>query len=104
MLFKADPTFYPSPKLASQAPAEKLAYVAGFNANGGNKPDAISVVNVDAQSNAYGKVVGQVDMPHVGDELHHFGWNAVDLAFDPRTYAGHVDGRRSVSARLLRPL
>jgi selenium-binding protein 1 len=31
MLWKANPTFYPSPKLAEQAPHEKLAYVATFN-------------------------------------------------------------------------
>jgi anti-anti-sigma regulatory factor len=36
MLWKTDPTFYPSPKLAMQAPAEKLAYVAALNANGGS--------------------------------------------------------------------
>ena len=35
MLFKADPTFYPSPKLAMQGPRERLAYVAALNANGG---------------------------------------------------------------------
>ena len=27
-LWRPDPTFYPSPKLAMQAPPEKLAYVA----------------------------------------------------------------------------
>jgi selenium-binding protein 1 len=26
-----DPTFYPSPRLAAQAPPEKLAYVACFD-------------------------------------------------------------------------
>jgi hypothetical protein len=31
MLWKADPTFYPSPKLAAQAPHEKPAYVVAFN-------------------------------------------------------------------------
>lgn len=76
MLLKADPTFYPSPKLAAQTPPEKLAYVAALHANGGTKPGALTVVNVDPQSDAYRSVVGQVEMPNVGDELHHFGWNA----------------------------
>jgi len=93
MLFKADPTFYPSPKLAAQAPPEKLAYVATLNANGGTKPDAIAVVNVDAQSSAYGRVVGQIDMPHAGDELHHFGWNACSSALCPYAPHPHVERR-----------
>ena len=93
MLFKADPTFYPSPKLAAQAPAEKLAYVAALHANGGSKPDALAVVNVDAQSSAYGKVVGQVDMPNAGDELHHFGWNACSSALCPYAPHPHVERR-----------
>ncbi len=33
-LWRPDPTFYPSPKLAMLAPPEKLAYVAMLNANG----------------------------------------------------------------------
>ena len=32
-LWKPDPTFYPSPKMAMQAPAERLAYVATINPN-----------------------------------------------------------------------
>jgi methanethiol oxidase len=93
MLFKADPTFYPSPKLAAQAPAEKLAYVAALNANGGARPDALAVVNVDAQSGAYGSIVSQVDMPNVGDELHHFGWNACSSALCPYAPHPHVERR-----------
>jgi methanethiol oxidase len=73
MLLKPDPTFYPSPKLASQAPPEKLAYVAALNGNGGAHHDALFVVDVGEQSGRYGTVVGQVNMPHPGDELHHFG-------------------------------
>ena len=93
MLFKADPTFYPSPKLAAQAPAEKLAYVAALNANGGTKPDALTIVNVDAQAPAYGSIVGRVDMPNVGDELHHFGWNACSSALCPYAPHPHLERR-----------
>jgi len=64
MTWKTDPTFYPSPKLAMQAPVEKLAYVAALNANGGNHPDALLVVDVDRGSNKYGQIVGRVDMPN----------------------------------------
>ena len=39
-----DPTFYPSPKMAGEAPAESLAYVALLtNGQNGNK-DALGVV------------------------------------------------------------
>ena len=72
-LLKADPTFYPSPRLAIQAPKEKYAFVAALNANGGRKPDALVVVDVEAGSKTYGKIVGRLDLPNVGDELHHFG-------------------------------
>ncbi|HEY7095717.1 MAG TPA: selenium-binding family protein [Terriglobales bacterium] len=93
MLWKADPTFYPSPKLAIQAPAEKLAYIAALNANGGSKPDALLVVDVDPKSSAYGEIVGRSDMPNAGDELHHFGWNACSSALCPYGSHPHVERR-----------
>src|SRR5271156_1014479 len=93
MLWKADPTFYPSPKLAIQAPSEKLAYVAALNANGGKRPDALAVVDVDPKSKKYGEVVGRVDMPNPGDELHHFGWNACSSALCPYAPHPHVERR-----------
>ena len=93
MLIKADPTFYPSPKLASQATAETLAYVAALNANGHSKPDALVVVDVDPRSKTYASIVGRVDMPNVGDELHHFGWNACSSALCPYAAHPHVERR-----------
>jgi selenium-binding protein 1 len=93
MLFKADPTFYPSPKLAIQAPKEGLAYVAALNANGGTKPDALVVVDVDPESKTYGQIVGRVDMPNAGDELHHFGWNACSSALCPYAAHPHLERR-----------
>jgi methanethiol oxidase len=93
MLLKADPTFYPSPKLAIQAPKETLAYVAALNANGIKKPDALVVVDVDPRSKNYGEIVGRLDMPNVGDELHHFGWNACSSALCPYSAHPHVERR-----------
>jgi methanethiol oxidase len=93
MLWKTDPTFYPSPKLAMQAPVEKLAYVAALNANGGGHPDALVVVDVDRESKKYGHIVGRVDMPNAGDELHHFGWNACSSALCPYAPHPHVERR-----------
>ncbi len=73
--WRPDPTFYPSPRMAMKAPPETLAYVASFDPRRA-VPDAIAVVDVDPDSKTYSQIVGTVTMPNVGDELHHFGWNA----------------------------
>ena len=70
-----DPTFYRSAADAAAAPAEELAYVVAFDRNA-QRHDAMCVVDVNPDSATYGQVVGWTDMPGVGDELHHFGWNA----------------------------
>ena len=75
-LLRPDPTFYPSPKMAIEAPPEKLAYVALLNPAPEGRPDALGVVDVDPVSPTYGQLIHQLDMPNVGDELQHFGWNA----------------------------
>ena len=75
-----DKTFYPSPSLAGEAPPEELAYVALLapapNGNGTHATDALGVIDVDPASPDYGRLVGKVDFPQAGNELHHFGWNA----------------------------
>jgi methanethiol oxidase len=92
-IWRPDPTFYPSPKMAMDAPAEKLAYVAMVNGNNNGRHDAIGVVDVDPASPGYGHFVGQVDMPHAGDELHHFGWNACSACLCPHAPHPHVERR-----------
>jgi len=81
-----DPTFYRTPQDAAAAPAEELAYVAAFHRGDDSRPDALAVVGVDKSSPDFAKVVGWLDMPEVGDELHHFGWNACSSAL---CHAGH---------------
>jgi len=81
-----DPTFYRTPEDAAAAPAEELAYVAAFHRGEGSRPDALAVVDVDKSSAAFATVVGWLDMPEVGDELHHFGWNACSSAL---CHTGH---------------
>jgi selenium-binding protein 1 len=90
-----DPTFYPSPFAAMQAPREQLAYVVTLNtgSNGAVKPDALCVLDVDPSSASYGQLVGRTDMPTVGDELHHFGWNACSSALCPSAPHPHVERR-----------
>jgi selenium-binding protein 1 len=92
-LLTPDPTFYPSPTLATQAPPEKLAYVALINPQKNGRPDALGVVDVDPDSNAYGRLVGQTDMVAAGDELHHFGWNACSSCLCPYAPHPHMERR-----------
>ena len=92
-LLKPDPTFYPSPRLAMQAPPEKHAFVAALNPPGSKLNDALLVVDVDPGSGTYGQRVGEVKMPEFGDELHHFGWNACSSALCPYAPHPHVERR-----------
>ena len=91
--WKPDPTFYPSPRSAMQAPAETLAYVVRVNPTGDGRPDAITVVDVDPTSASYGRLVGEVEMTQAGDELHHFGWNACSSMLCPNAPHPHVERR-----------
>ena len=67
-----DPTFYRTPAEAIAAPPEGLAYVAAYDPAGKAK-DAITAIDTDPSSPGYGKVVGWSELPHAGNELHHFG-------------------------------
>ncbi len=90
---RPDPSFYPSPQLAAEAPPEKLAYVTLVNGNDDGRPDAIGVVELDADSAEYGTLVGRVDMPEAGDQLHHFGWNACSSCLCPWAPHPHTERR-----------
>jgi selenium-binding protein 1 len=91
--WQPDPTFYPSPRLAAQAPPEKLAYVVTLNTEGNGRGDALCVLDVDPRSPNYSQVVGRLEMPNAGDELHHFGWNACSSALCPYAPHPHVERR-----------
>ncbi len=97
---RPDPTFYPSPRAAMDAPAETLAYVIRVNPNDDNRPDAIVVVDVDVTSPTYGEVTGEVEMSHPGDELHHFGWNACSSMLCPNAAHPHVERRYLIAPAL----
>lgn len=91
--WRPDQSFYPSPRMAMAAPREGLAYVAVFAADGDGRHDRIDVVDLDPGSPAYAEVVGGVEMPGTGDELHHFGWNACSAALCPSAAHPHVERR-----------
>src|SRR6266540_142032 len=74
-------SFYSSPQEALQAPAEELVYVACLHVGTGvDKPDFLAVVDVNPDSDEYGRVVHETPMPNTGDELHHYGWNRCSSA------------------------
>ena len=91
-LLKPDPTFYPSPRLAAEAPPETLAYMVTFDPTG-SSPDALVTVDVDPQSKTYRQAVNTLSMPNTGDELHHFGWNACSSALCPYAPHPHIERR-----------
>jgi selenium-binding protein 1 len=69
-------SFHTSPAEASKAPPEELLYLACLHEGTGVKePDFLAVV--DAED---GRIVHELPMPNVGDELHHFGWNRCSSA------------------------
>jgi selenium-binding protein 1 len=76
--------------MAMQAAPETLAYVALLNPGG---RDAMAVVDTDPASQQYGQVVSRIDMPNVGDELHHFGWNACSSCLCPYSPHPHMERR-----------
>ena len=68
---------YASPSEAIKAPNEKLLYtIAIYTGTGIQKPDYLATVDVDPNSPTYSKVIHRLEMPGIGDELHHMGWNA----------------------------
>lgn len=74
---------YASPAEAMQADREKLLYtVALYVGTGVEKPDYLATVDVDPDSPTYSSVVARTEMPQIGDELHHTGWNACSSCHD----------------------
>ena len=92
-LMRPDPTFYPSPGMAMQAPPESLAYVALLNVGNNGQKDAMGVVDLDPGSSSYGRLVGQVNFAGGDNELHHFGWNACSACLCPQTPHPHMERR-----------
>ena len=58
MALTADKTFYPTAKMAMDAPKEELAYVATLNVKG--KPDSLCTVDVNPESSSYLNTVSEL--------------------------------------------
>ena len=54
---------------------ERFLYVSTI-AQSATDPDFIAVIGADPEQPDFGQIVDRVDMPNVGDELHHFGYSA----------------------------
>jgi selenium-binding protein 1 len=68
---------YASPADAIKGPKEKLLYtIAIYTGTGIEKPDYLATIDNDPKSRTYSKVIHRLEMPGIGDELHHMGWNA----------------------------
>ena len=64
-------TLYHTPHDAMQAPPEEYLYLACLHEGTGvDEPDFLAIVDTEE-----GRIVHELPMPNVGDELHHFGWN-----------------------------
>jgi methanethiol oxidase len=69
-------SFHASPAEAMRAPAEEHLYVACLHRGTGvERPDFLAVVDAET-----GRIVHELPMPNVGDELHHYGWNRCSSA------------------------
>jgi len=53
---------------------ESFLYVATI-AQSATDPDFVAVIGADPRRPDFGTIVNRVDMPNVGDELHHFGYS-----------------------------
>jgi selenium-binding protein 1 len=86
-----DPTFYRSATVAAAAPPETVAYTVGFDRSA-RRPDALLTLDVDPRSETYGKEIARLEVPNLGDELHHFGWNACSSCLCHADGAARADG------------
>ena len=69
-------SFHRSPQDAMTAPKEEFLYLACLHEGTGvDRPDFLAVVDAEE-----GRIVYELPMPNVGDELHHFGWNRCSSA------------------------
>jgi len=62
---------------AIKSPRETLLYVpAIYSGTDIHQPDSLATIDAEPGSQTFGQVIHRLPMLHVGDELHHFGWNS----------------------------
>jgi selenium-binding protein 1 len=74
-------TGYETPMAAfKNGKREKILYITAISTDE-NRPDALVTVDVDVDSPTFSTIIHVLEMPYVGDELHHTGWNACSSCF-----------------------
>jgi selenium-binding protein 1 len=53
----------------------------------------MAVLDLDPASKTYSRIINQFNMPNVGDELYHFGWNACSSCLCPYAPHPHMERR-----------
>ena len=90
---------YASPEAAMEAEREKIIYtIALYTGTGIEEPDYLATVDVEPQSPTYSQVIHRLPMPYIGDELHHFGWNACSSCYGDESKSRRfliIPGQRS---------
>ncbi|XP_029648147.1 methanethiol oxidase [Octopus sinensis] len=72
---------YPTPLEAMRGKREEIMYVTCIiPPENRNRPDYLATVDLNPESATYGTVIHRLKMPHIGDEMHHFGWNSCSSA------------------------
>lgn len=66
---------------------EKFLYVSMIPCDE-NQANYLATIDVDPESATYRQVIHRLVVPHLHDELHHFGWNACSSCH------GEVDKQR----------
>ena len=96
---------YSSPAEAMKAPCERIVYtIAIYTGTGIQKPDYLCTIDVDPSSPTYSKVINRLEMPGIGDELHHMGWNACSSCFEDESMSRSyllVPGVRSSNIHII---
>src|SRR5829696_6702563 len=77
---RPDPTFYPSPRTAMQAPPETLAYVVVLNPGSNGRPDALALLALNSVDSTYTPLVASVEMSNSRDETDNVRFNACSTA------------------------
>ncbi|GMH44391.1 hypothetical protein BSKO_12343 [Bryopsis sp. KO-2023] len=60
----------------TMGPREKLVYVPCVIPDQTSRPDYLATIDVDPESENYSKVIHRLELPNIGDEIHHTGWNS----------------------------
>jgi methanethiol oxidase len=77
---------------------ERFLYAATI-AQSATDPDFVAVIGADPRRRDFGNIVNRIDMPNVGDVLHHFGYSAdqerliVPGLFSNRIHIFDIKGR-----------